>query len=818
MLWLHSKGGIATHSVRLPNGLHLIVEPVAEAPVVAVEVWVRAGTANETPATSGIAHLLEHLVFRGAVGMPPNALDETFEQAGGILDAFTERDWTRYCASVLPNRWQAPLQVLLRSLLSPALPAQALEQERQIILLDEYALHRADPIRKARYALFEQAFKGHPYSLPLLGDPEVVRRLDRAALHRFHATHYRPERMTVVVVGAVSPQEVRQVVEHAVRQSGATVREPAQPDSSPPLLPTLQQSQPTIVEQGECLAIGLPVPPTRELEGWAAAEWLRVVLAEPYRGLLYGGEPVPFGRLHSEYLPRLYGSLIALFALPPVEPVKEWQAQLQARLRAVLHQIAEGKARDALEQARTLVLTRHMATTRQLLERARWYGLCATLRLEPAPERYASVLDQLPVEYLEAFVAGLLGNTRQAPASAFGHIPATPTLARNGSGYPLHATRQRLANNLRVVAVSALSAEAVFLQVAVGHPPNADVAAGELTARMLFGATHNETERTLAARIARSGGTLQVRWAPAGALVSAVVRPDSVVSVLSLLKEALFRAEFSEPARQRALRHALYDRRYALTSCDGHMGVHLTGLYADSSALERTSLEAIRAYYRSYYRPENAVIVAVGAMRPETLTEYVRVVFGSAWERAVAQRTAEAPVAEYLCRRATAVAGVAYAGYVWEMPVAQATDYYALLAWQAVLGEGKRARLFVHAREYRGRGYTVCVATELRRGSAVGWAGVQAGDINGAAAGAAEVFTSPVLPAELERAKALLQGEWARLHLDFAALSAALAWAELSGLGYESVLNAPDYLRTLTPEIVDRYRERLWQASSVQLR
>jgi predicted Zn-dependent peptidase len=94
--------------------------------------------------------------------LPPDALDSAFENAGGVLDAFTERDWTRFRASVLPDRWREPLQTLLRSLLAPALPADALEKERHLILRDEYALHHADPIRPARYALFAERFPQHP--------------------------------------------------------------------------------------------------------------------------------------------------------------------------------------------------------------------------------------------------------------------------------------------------------------------------------------------------------------------------------------------------------------------------------------------------------------------------------------------------------------------------------------------------------------------------------------------------------------------------------------------------------------------------------
>ncbi|MER3558924.1 MAG: hypothetical protein C4336_05360, partial [Armatimonadota bacterium] len=74
---------------------------------------------------------------------------------------------------------------------------------RQIILRDEYALHEADPIRPVRYRLYAQAFPKHPYGLPLLGDPALLKILPREAVLEFHQRHYRPERMVVVVVGNV---------------------------------------------------------------------------------------------------------------------------------------------------------------------------------------------------------------------------------------------------------------------------------------------------------------------------------------------------------------------------------------------------------------------------------------------------------------------------------------------------------------------------------------------------------------------------------------------------------------------------------------
>jgi predicted Zn-dependent peptidase len=829
---------------QLANGLQVIVERIPNAPLTAVEVWVRVGVAQETAETSGVAHLLEHLLFRGAVGLPPDALDSAFENAGGILDAFTERDWTRFRASVLPDRWREPLQTLLRCLLAPALPADALERERRLILRDEYALHHADPIRPARYALFAERFPQHPYGLPLLGDPDTLARLDIEAVRQFHRAHYRPDRMVVVVVSAVETDAVRQVVEHALSiiphppfpplpQAGEGGTQGAPPCAPTPLshpvgeglgvratksaypMPTvnpvvvlLSDSKEGVVvaNHTDLLVLGFPTPPAQDIDGWLCAEVLRVALAEPHRGLLYEGKP-PFGRLVSEYLPRLQGSLIALYALPPVQPTEDWQAQTRQRLERALQGIAAGEHRAALEWARATVLARHTAAMRNPSERARWHGLCAILNLPLTPEAFAERLRALSVETVEAFAARLQGESPTPPPAAPVQTPppspALPDLAKRA------VARQRLANGLRVVALTAPDAESVIVQVAVGHALGESAAAGELTMRMLFGATQNETERTLAARIARSGGSLRIEWTPAGALITAYARPDSVVNVLSLLKEALFRAEFSDDALQRARQHALYDRRYQEGAHAWRLTARLLGGYADEDALARVRLDDIRAYYRAHYRPQNAVIAIAGDMPVERLAEFVRLMFGGAWD-GVGRAALPSPAEQRL--RLAAVAdprGLHYTGYGWAVPIARAEDYYALLAWQFALVEGKRARLFVAAREARGVGYDLRMETWLQRGACIGIGWLQTGKAPADETLLRDALAAPLTDAEFQRACALLRGEWERLRLNLPALTAALAWAELSGLGYEAVWDAPTHIESLTREAVQRARARL---------
>jgi predicted Zn-dependent peptidase len=799
---------------QLANGLQVIVERVPNAPLTAVEVWVRAGVAQETAETSGVAHLLEHLLFRGAAGLPPDALDSAFENAGGILDAFTERDWTRFRASVLPDRWREPLQTLLRSLLSPALPPDALEKERHLILRDEYALHHADPIRTARYALFAERFPQHPYGLPLLGDPSVLANITIDAIRQFHQAHYRPDRMVVVVVGAVEPDAVRQAVEAVINPITTDGAEPA----IAPLLevPPALRGEPRLVppagrgnlKEGvvATLALSLATPPAQDIDGWLCAEVLRVALAEPNRGLLYEGEPL-FGRLVSEYLPRLQGSLIALYALPPVQAVDDWQAQTRQRLERALQQIAAGEHRAALEGARATVLARHTAAMRNPLERARWHGLCAILNLPLTPEAFAERLRALPLETVEAFAARLLEKASPPTPAAASQTPppspALPDLAKRT------VARQRLANGLRVVALTAPDAESVIVQVAVGHALGESAAAGELTMRMLFGATQNETERTLAMRIAQSGGSLRIEWTPAGALITAYARPDSVVNVLSLLKEALFRAEFGEGALQRARQHALYDRRYQEGAHAWRLTARLLGGYADEDALARVRLDDIRAYYRAHYHPRNAVIAVAGNMPAERLAEFVRTIFGGAWD-GVGYAALPSP-AEQRLRFATVadLHGLHYTGYGWAVPIARAEDYYALLAWQFALGEGKRARLFVATRETRGVGYDIRAETWLLRGACVGVGWLQTGKQPADETPLRDALAAPLTDAEFQRARALLRGEWERLRLNLPALTAALAWAELSGLGHEAVWDAPRHIESLSREAVEQARARL---------
>jgi zinc protease len=620
------RRGVKNSSDETPTPL-LIVHPDPGTPLVALEVWVRAGSAYETPETAGAAHLLEHLIFKGTPHHPAGTLDATVEAAGGILEASTEREWTRYRTAVLPDHWEQVLRMLLEHLLHPALPESALQRERALMLQDEYALYQADSFRTVRDALYAQAYGAHPYAFPPFGTPQSLATLSRAQLLDFHRRFYRPDRMVIVAVGNVSPERVQQIVQQVCRQwSDGSDKSDRVRDAPTP-------TRVSLAPHRALFALGVPAPPATSPEAMLAAEIVRLALTEPHRGLLYE-PPLPFLHLQSEYLPRAQPSLMLfVFQLPSETGDKE---QVRQRWEAAVRQIIEGRARPQLEQARQWLLARHQQAMRNPLERARLYGLYATLGLPTLPDEYLQRVQALTLDQIEQ-----VAQQMEQAERAVWHSERTTRLERVETSPPSppmvesQPFRQVLPNRMRVIALRQPGAKQVVMQLLVATGPDAErdfpAGTGELTARMLFTTTSNETQATLASRIARSGGTLQLHYEPIGVRITAIAEPATWENVLALLREGLTRAEFEPDVLQRALQAAQAERQrtdgtHELSLYDALLRQMTEGgtLYARTEELQQVRLEHIRAFYARYYRPERFVLVIAGDIPVEQLTERVQ--------------------------------------------------------------------------------------------------------------------------------------------------------------------------------------------------
>jgi zinc protease len=196
----------------LPGGLRLIVEERPGSALTALEIRVRAGSGAETAENNGVAHALEHMVFRGSDARAPGAIDREIERLGGDLSARTTRDDTKYAAILPSARWRDGLGLIAELLQTPTFPAEQWEREKTVIRA-EMAVALTDPTRSgfARVASAVYA-PSDPYQLPLLGTSEAVNRLTSEDLRTFWKAWYRPENITVVIVGDVKPTDAKRIV------------------------------------------------------------------------------------------------------------------------------------------------------------------------------------------------------------------------------------------------------------------------------------------------------------------------------------------------------------------------------------------------------------------------------------------------------------------------------------------------------------------------------------------------------------------------------------------------------------------------------
>ena len=196
-------GGPRTRAeARLDNGVRVLVEENHAAPVVAVQVWVASGAADDPPALAGAAHLYEHLVFRGTRRRAPGAGEREIEAAGGTVGAWTGLDETVYQATLAAPFLDLGLDVLADALTAPTFDAAELARAKKLAAA-EIARDAIDPARAASEMLRAGAFAGDAYGRPLLGKPEAVAAFTREALAAHFAETYLGANMTVVVVGDV---------------------------------------------------------------------------------------------------------------------------------------------------------------------------------------------------------------------------------------------------------------------------------------------------------------------------------------------------------------------------------------------------------------------------------------------------------------------------------------------------------------------------------------------------------------------------------------------------------------------------------------
>ncbi len=202
---------------RLSSGLTVIAEQV---PVDAVNLnlWLNVGSAVETDDINGMAHFLEHMMFKGTERLKSGEFEQIVEQRGAVANAATSQDYTHYHITMAPQDFTALTPLQLDVVLQPSLSEDAFERERPVILEE---IRRADdsPGRRSFYQAMAIACPDMPYSRPVLGTSEIIESLHPSQMRAFHHTWYRPTAMTAVAVGNLPVEQLIETVAGSVPDS-----------------------------------------------------------------------------------------------------------------------------------------------------------------------------------------------------------------------------------------------------------------------------------------------------------------------------------------------------------------------------------------------------------------------------------------------------------------------------------------------------------------------------------------------------------------------------------------------------------------------
>lgn len=381
---------------QMPSGLTIIAQQM---PIEAINlsVWLQVGSALEPDAINGMAHFLEHMIFKGTHELRAGEFERLVEERGAVTNAATSQDYTHYYITAAPKDFAAlaPLQIQL--LLNPRLTDEDFERERPVIL-EEIRRSEDNPRRRTFYRSMEMAFERLPYRRPVLGPTSVIEKLSAQQMRDFHRTWYQPHAMTAVAVGNLPVETLVSVVAEAFEQaqlerygSGLVSSTLASRTAQPPLV-SLPEHMPEVpfdcIQRADYLDAGLQqarlimswrVPGLNDLEETYALDVLASVLGRGRTSRLVRDLREERGLVSSVSASNMtYGQqgVFSVSAQVAVEHLAEVEGAIANHIASLwAHPITNAE----LNRVRTQVANRYVFGSETPSDRAGLYGYYHTL-------------------------------------------------------------------------------------------------------------------------------------------------------------------------------------------------------------------------------------------------------------------------------------------------------------------------------------------------------------------------------------------------------------------------------------------------------
>ena len=728
----------------LDNGLQVVLLEDHSAPVVALQTWVRFGSADEDPAVAGIAHVFEHMLFKGTDRFPNGEIAALIEGAGGSVNAWTNYDETVYHVTLSSRFWETGFDVLSDAVLHSFFDPTELEREKEVVL-EEFRRSKDSPDHEIAERLFDLTFTTHPYRRPIIGFEETVRPIQRDDMLRVFNTWYVPNNMIFVAVGDFDSDTMLRTVEDRFGAVPATAL-PVRPRADEPA-----QAQPRVLAfpfRAELARVEIALPSVEATDPQVPAlDLLSDLLGSGYNSTLYTALKRRRQLAHDVYAFNYTPCDRGVFLLGATCMTDDVADVVQGLMQPV-RQPALSISEHDLAAAKTRIVS-HFVHARETYQGiASQLGSHMLVYGDPNyGERYVAAIESLSHDDLQqaattfldpqrANLALLMPSDADLPSedtmlawTRHDETPQAPALPRSPA-----LDSDRGTDNTSVVSLPGGStlivqtdrkAPLVTIRTLLAGGQRSAPQGKEGIVRLLSATWDRGTSMRSASEIERGldrlGATLGASSDRDSVQLAARFLRDTFADGLELYLELLTEPSFpdAEVAREQAdqLRDldTLKENRfqYAMQQFlrkfyGSHPYNHLS--IGTPEGLSTVSRDDLAAFHQSLLRPQDAVYVVVGDITAEAVLSRWHQLAPASLSEPAAAVTPTVPEVPTWGEAATEVIDVEgqQTHIIWGFPTVTGRDpsRYTLHVLDTILG-GMGGRLFVELRDKRGLAYAV---------------------------------------------------------------------------------------------------------------
>ena len=726
----------------LANGLRVVILEDHSAPVVALQTWVHFGSADEGPAVAGIAHVFEHMLFKGSKRFPNGEIAAIVEAAGGSVNAWTSYDETVYHVTLSSRFWEIGFDVLSDAVLHSLFDTAELTREKEVVL-EELWRGKDNPDREISERLFELTYTTHPYRRPVIGSEETVSNIEREDMLRVFRSWYVPSNMIFVAVGDFDREALLQAVEDRFGSVPA-LDLPERPRPEEPLQIAPRVSAFNFQAEIARVEIAFPSVNTTDARG-PALDLLSDFLGNGYNSVLYTELKRQRDIAHDVYAysyAPLDRGLFLLGASCDPEHVPDVVRILMQQVRNASTLV---RSEAELAAAKTRIISRFVHARETYQGIAEQLGNCALAYGDPNyGTHYMEAIDSLTLADLHRVAATFLdpqraniavlmpeGETPPDRDTVLGWMQEEVKAAPVGFDIQIKSDETSpvsivtLPGNRTLVVQTDRKAPLVSIRAALDGGQRAEPAGKEGIAHLLATVWDRGTDRRSAAEIEheidRLGAAFGASSDRDALQLSARYLKDTVADGLELFFDVLTHPAFpdAEVARERAdqLREldTLKENRSAYAFQQFLAALYGTHPYRHLSIGQRASLATVTrsdllALHGALLRSHPMALAVVGDI---TVEEVVELFQRSAPPSLFEVTDAAHPDVATVRPPATAIEHVIdlegqQTHIVWGFPTVNQrhSDRYALRVLDTILG-GMGGRLFAELRDRKSLAYTV---------------------------------------------------------------------------------------------------------------